>query len=147
VLVPKWLPAGFSSSGGGYVHPPGGLTLGNQAATGGISSPGSPQHSNPTLFTLTYYGYHDPVEMIWLTASRYSFGISGPFTELGGRKVLLRSTVDKSGFVPIPQVSATWIERGVLMEVTSQAVTKRQVERFFANLKEEPMPTKHESNA
>ena len=104
VLMPRWLPAGFSPSGGGYVDPPGGLQLnpGSEA----VISVGSPQRSIPEFFGLSYYGYHNPVANLSLTAAASGIPVTGPFTTLGGRKVHLTSSIDTSGFVPIIDTSA-----------------------------------------
>ena len=147
-LLPRWLPPGFSATGGGGVYPPGGLHIGGvaetvlEAASGSGRPPPLPK-PNRDLFTLAYFGYHDPVKMIWAYTAQYSFGTGpGPFVHLGGRKVSIDSTIDTSGFVPIRQVYASWIEHGVEIDLSAQAVSETQIERFIANLKEEPYPTR-----
>jgi hypothetical protein len=73
------------------VEPAGGLKVGKKA---GVSAglltvgPDSKTRPNPVLFTLSYYGYHDPEsKSIRLTATHYGFPATGNLKTLGGRRV------------------------------------------------------------
>jgi hypothetical protein len=141
VLVPKWLPPGFSASGGGYVDPPGGLQLGNQAESEAMFGSGrSAERPVRVFFTLSYYGYHNPVANIRLTAAEDGIPGSGSVTSLGGRKVYMSSSIDTSGFVPIIDTSASWKEHRLYINASGQVITEQQMERFVANLVERPLP-------
>ena len=86
VLAPRWLPPGFSASGGGYVDPPGGLQLGNRAGSEVMLGFGSTEQPVRVFFSLSYYGYHNPVANIRLTAAADGTPGSGPVTSLGDER-------------------------------------------------------------
>lgn len=144
VLLPTWLPPGFSASGGGWIEPVGGLRIGNKT---GVSveylgvSPESKPRANPVLFTLSYYGYHNPESKnIRLTATRYGFPPQGVFEALGGRHVEVNSAFEPGYFGGNTNSSASWVEHGVYVDVMAQGITKTQLARFVAGLKERPPP-------
>ena len=124
------------------MRPAGGLRLGKKAGvTVTQFGPGVPSRADPVLFTLTYYGYHDPeTKSIRLTALRFASTPTARRISLGGRRTLLASHVDNSGFVPVTQTYASCVERHVGIDVTAQGLTRQQLARFVADLKEEPPP-------
>ena len=145
VLEPTWLPPGFSASGGGWVEPVGGLIVGN---TGGetteILGPGGADTNtrlNPIFFTLSYYGYHNPESKnIRLTATRYGYPPRGNLEALGGRHVEVSSNFVPGYFGGNTDSSASWVEHGTYVTVMAQGITKAQLARFVAGLKEHPPP-------
>jgi hypothetical protein len=146
VLTPTWLPPGFSASGGGYVDPPGGLKFGAAVDVSvGIASTGATPVGQaktiPVVFTLDYYGYHNPEsKSIRLTGLRNGFPASGTTTALGGRHVSLASSFSPGYFGGNSTSSASWVERSVYFNVIAQGITKGQLARFVAGLKEQAPP-------
>lgn len=143
VLLPTWLPPGFSASGGNYVKPVGGLKVGNKVGVSvetvraGHTNP----QPDPVPFTLRYYGYHNPESKnIWLIATRYGYGPRGRLQKLGGRHVALESRFVPGYFGGNTNSSAAWVEHGLFISVQAQGITKAQLARFVAGLKEHPAP-------
>lgn len=144
VLEPTWLPTGFSASGGGYVKPPGGLKVGNEAgASVSILSvgPESTTRPDPVLFTLSYFGYHNPEsKSIRLTALQSGVALSGGLKTLGGRHVALSSQFVPGYFGGNTDSNASWVEHGVYMQVSAQGISEAQLARFVTGLKEHSPP-------
>jgi hypothetical protein len=138
VLSPTWLPSGWSASGGGYVDPVGGLRLGNNVGVSvNFPGPGGSPRPDPSLFTLSYYGYHDPeTKTIFLNALRYGPTPSAKTSVLGGRHVFLTTRIDPTGFVAVTDTTARWVERGIYFDISAQGVSEQQLARFVAGLKE-----------
>jgi hypothetical protein len=145
VLLPTWLPPGFSASGGGWIKPVGGLKIGNGGGVTteilGPAGADSKTRQNPTLFTLSYYGYHNPESKnIRLTATRYGFPPQGSLQTLGGRHAEVNSNFQPGYFGGNTDSSASWVEHGAYVVVMAQGITKAQLARFVAGLKEHPPP-------
>jgi hypothetical protein len=144
VLLPTWLPPGFSASGGGWVEPVGGLSIGGgvgEIATVGPSGTAAKPRQNPVLFSLSYYGYHDPESKnIRLTAFRLGSPPQGSLETLGGRHVQLSSAYQPGYYGGNTNSSASWAEHGAYIEVMAQGITKTQLAQFVAGLKEHRPP-------
>lgn len=126
------------------MKPVGGLKVGNKAGVNaGIISvgSGSKTRTDPVLFTLTYYGYHDPESKnLHLVASVYGFGRLARLQTVGGRHVALGSAFVPGYFGGNTNSFASWFERGAFISITAQGITKVQLARFVAGLKEHPAP-------
>lgn len=145
VLIPSWLPPGFSASGGGYVDPPGGLNVGSPSrlsvSTVSEGSNGGQAQLIPVVFTLNYYGYHNPEsKSILLAGLGGGQAPSGPTTVLGGRHVSLASAFKPGYFGGNTYSSAVWIERHLYFNVMAQGISKAELAHFVAALKERPPP-------
>jgi hypothetical protein len=144
VLLPSWLPPGFSASAGGWIKPVGGLKIGDKAGVSveyGAVGPESKPRVDPVLFTLNYYGYHNPESKnIRLTATRYGFAPKGSLETLGGRHVEVSSKFEPGYFGGNTNSSASWVEHGEYVDVMAQGISKAQLSRFVAGLKEHPPP-------
>ena len=138
VLRPKWLPIGYSVSGGGSVSPPGGLRVyPNTGVSASLIIEGSNKHPIvPILFTLDYYGYHDPESKnIMVTASpTESAGVlpGPPNTTLHHRRVSVSSYTQ--GVFHNLNVDISWREGGDVVDVTTQGLAIGQAERFVEGL-------------
>ncbi len=144
VLLPSWLPPGFSASAGGWIKPVGGLKIGNKAGVsveyGGVGPEAKPR-VDPVLFTLSYYGYHNPESKnIRLTTTRYGYPPQGSLETLGGRHVEISSKFEPGYFGGNINSSASWVEHGTYVVVMAQGITKAQLARFVGGLKEHPPP-------
>ncbi len=147
VLKPTWLPSGFSASGGGWVTPPGGLDVYPQTGRAGIVSVGSYKgpHSTPVLFTLTYYGFHNPEsKSIHLFATK---AISPPTNgnnqgtlRLNGRRVMMTSHTE--GVFHNIVTTASWHERGDVVTVSTEGLTTAQTSRFIEGLSVQNPPSR-----
>jgi len=144
VLRPTWLPSGYSVSGGGWISPSGGLrTYPNTGVSASLIIVGSNKHPTiPILFTLDYYGYHDPEsKSIMVTASPTKSGgvLPGPpTTTLNHRRVSVYSYTQ--GALHNPNVDISWIEDGDAIDVTTQGLPIAQAERFVEGLVKKPPP-------
>ena len=142
VLLPSWLPPGFSASAGGWIKPVGGLKVGSQTGVSvefGGASPESKPLADPVLFTLSYYGYHNPESKnIRLIATRYGSRPQGSLQSLGGRRVEVHSKFVPGYFGGNTNSSASWVEHDEYVSVMAQGITKAQLSRFIAGLKEHP---------
>lgn len=142
VLLPSWLPPGFSASAGGWIKPVGGLKTGSKVGVsveyGGVG-PESKPRVDPVLFTLSYYGFHNPEsKSIRLIATRYGDPPQGSLETLGGRHVEISSKFEPGYFGGNTNSSASWVEHGEYVSVMAQGITKAQLSRFVAGLKEHP---------
>jgi len=142
VLVPKWLPSSFSATGGDSVDPPGGLRLGSHPGHRYSASSSNAAGSDPTvLYTLDYYGYHDPEsKSIHLEALRGGHVPSGKASEVGDRSVVLTSQFDPIGFAGTTVSRASWRERGVTFDVIASGIDRNALAHFVAALREQPPP-------
>ncbi len=138
VLRPTWLPSGFSVSGGGYISPSGGLRV--YPYTGVSSSlitTGANEHPTaiPVLFTLDYYGFHNPESKnIMVMASPAKSGVlpGRPNTTLDHRRVSVSSYMQ--GIFHNLNVDISWVEDGDTISVTTQGVPVAQAEQFVEGL-------------
>jgi len=147
VLRPTWLPTGYSISGGGWISPSGGLRVyPNTGVSDAVLTAGSSkQRSVPILFTLNYYGYHDPESKdITLTASPAKSpgaGTPRPNTKLGRRRVNVYTYTQ--GALRNLNVDIEWVEGDDSMVVTTQGLPTAQAEHFVEGLTRERPPRSH----
>jgi hypothetical protein len=101
------------------------------------------QSSTPVLFSLSYFGYHNPEsKSIRLTATKQVFppavnGRQGS-VRLGGRTVAMTSQTQ--GVFHNPVTTVSWNERGDSILVTAEGLTVSPVDRFIKGLTErEPL--------
>ena len=59
---------------------------------------------------------------------------------IGGRHVALNSQFVPGYFGGNSDSSASWVERGVYMQISAQGITKAQLARFVADLNEHVPP-------
>ncbi len=122
--------------------PVGGLKVGNQTGVNvefGEASPESKPLADPVLFTLSYYGYHNPESKnIRLIATRYGSPPQGSLQSLAGRRVEVHSKFVPGYFGGNTNSSASWVEHDEYVSVMAQGITKAQLSRFVAGLKERP---------
>jgi hypothetical protein len=143
VLAPTWLPAGYSASGGGWVTPAGGLQVYPDArvSSSRIEVGSDTSTTVPVLFTLEYFGFHDPEsKRIWLTATPAGSS-SDPRSStvtLGHRRVALTSSTQ--GVFHNPVTDASWTEKGDAIILTAQGLSPSQVSRFISGLAERTPP-------
>ncbi len=149
VFEPSWLPAGYSASGGGWVTPAGGLQVyprtGVAASVFSVGSAPERQRSTPVLFTLDYYGFHNPESKnIRLIASK---GLPLPMDgnrqgvlRLGGRNVTMASHTE--GVFHNVVTTASWDERGDSVLMTTEGLTTAQASRFIRGLVEHAPPSR-----
>ncbi len=98
---------------------------------------GSNRHPTvPVLFSLEYYGYHDPEsESIWLTASPANSpgpGAAKPNKTFGHRRVALYTYTQ--GALHNLNVDVSWVEDSDVIEVSTQGLAVAEVERFVESL-------------
>ena len=137
VLKPTWLPSGYSTSGGGWVSPPGGLRVYPDTDAESVFIEGSDKHPTvPVLFTLSYYGYHNPesktITVMATPAKSAGPGPATPNTKVGHRRVALYTYTQ--GALHNLNVDVSWVENGDLIEVTTQGLTTDQVAMFVNGL-------------
>jgi hypothetical protein len=143
-LIPRWLPSGYSTSGGGWISPPGGLRIyPNTGVVESIISTGSDNDASvPVLFTLNYYGYHNPEsDSITVTASPANSAAPGPARPnrtLGHRKVSLYTYTQ--GALHNLNVDLSWVEGGDQIDVTTQGLPVAEAERFVEGLVKKSPP-------
>lgn len=138
VLRPTWLPSGYSTSGGGWISPAGGLRVypNTDVTESVISTAPGRQPTIPVLFTLDYYGYHDPESQSILVmaspAKPPSLPPAKPNTTIDRRRVSL--STDTQGALHNLNVDVSWIEGGDVIDVSTQGLPVAQVTRFVAGL-------------
>jgi len=159
VLEPTWLPSGYSTTGGGWVKPPGGLQVspdsgvgvaqfeipakeGSNSATSQAAAR-SGTKSTQALFTLSYFGFHNPesksIRLVATTEPSPSFQPhGGTVQKLNGRRVTITSYTQ--GIFHNIVAFASWDERGDLVTVATQGLTTNQVARFISGLTERKPP-------
>jgi hypothetical protein len=144
VLSPTWLPSGYSTSGGGWISPPGGLRVyPNTGVTESIIAAGSKKYPNvPVLFTLDYYGFHDPesknIDVTATPAKSPGFAPAIPNATLHHRRVSLYSYTQ--GALHNLNVDLSWVEDGDAIDVTTQGLPVAQAERFVEGLVKKDPP-------
>jgi hypothetical protein len=143
VLEPSGHPAGYSANGGGWVVPSGGLHVyPKTGVTASVVSVGSDkqqdtQQTVPVLFTLSYYGFHNPESMsIRLIASKQvSPSMNGNrqgTLRLNGRRVTLASHTE--GEFHNIVTTASWVERGDAVIVTTEGLTTVLTSRLISGI-------------
>ena len=137
VLKPTWLPSGYSTSGGGWVSPTGGLRVYPNTDAESVFIEGSDKHPTvPVLFTLSYYGYHNPesktITVMATPAKSAGPGPATPNTKVGHRRVALYTYTQ--GALHNLNVDVSWVENGDLIEVTTQGLPIDQVAMFVNGL-------------
>jgi hypothetical protein len=151
VLEPSWLPAGYSANGGGWVLPAGGLHVYPEAGVSasvmsvGADKQQDTQQNLPVLFALSYYGFHNPEsKSIRLIASKQASPPTGGNNQgtlrLNGRRVILTSHTE--GVLHNIVTTATWVERGDAVIVTTEGLTTAQTSRFITGLAEHKPPSR-----
>jgi hypothetical protein len=147
VLEPSWLPAGYSATGGGWVAPAGGLHVYPEAgANASVFTVGSGKQQNtPVLFTLSYYGFRNPESKnIRLIASKEvspsTDGNDKGTLRLDGRSVIMTSHTE--GVFHNIVTTASWVERGDTVFVTTEGLTTAETSRFITGLVEHKPPRK-----
>ena len=119
------------------MSPPGGLQVYPNTGTESVLIVRSNKHPTvPVLFTLTYYGYHDPesktIRVMATPAKSAGPRPATPNTKLGHRKVALYSYAQ--GALHNLNVDVSWVEDGDLIQVTTQGLPTDQVIRFVNRL-------------
>jgi hypothetical protein len=143
VLAPTWLPAGYSATGGGWVTPAGGLHVypDAQASVSRFEVGSDTSTTPPVLFTLEYFGFHNPgSKNIRLTATPTgsSSAPPGPTVTLGRRQVALTSYTQGVFYNQV--TDASWTENGDAILLTAQGLSLSQVGRFISDLAERRAP-------
>jgi len=147
VLEPSWLPAGYSATGGGWVTPAGGLRVypktGDTASVISVGSGSEKQQNSPVLFTLSYYGFHNPesksIRLIASTEVSPPTDGDRPSTlKLDGRRVTMTSHTE--GALHNIVTTASWTQRGDAIIVTTEGLTTHQTSRFITGLVEHKPP-------
>ena len=124
--------------GWGWISPPGGLRVyPNTGVSASLIIEGSKkQPTVPILFTLSYYGYHDPESkniMVTASPTKSTGGLPGPpNTTLNHRKVSVSSYTQ--GVFHNLNVDISWREDGDAVDVTTQGLPILQAERFVEGL-------------
>jgi hypothetical protein len=128
-LKPTWLPPSFSASGGGWVRPSGGLRI------------GAASHESNALFTMSYYGYHNPEDKWLQLVAGPGAGRSNAATDrIDGRNVALTSYFKPGPYGGGTFTQATWTERGAIVSIVAEGITEAQLARFIAGLQERAVP-------
>ena len=147
VLEPSWLPAGYSPTGGGWVSPAGGLHVypeaGGAASVITVGSAPDTQRSTPVLFTLNYYGFHNPESKSIRLVATEGFpeptdGDSRGTLSLGGRSVTIASHTE--GVFHNVVTTASWDERGDSVLLITEGLTTNQAAHFVRGLIERKPP-------
>jgi hypothetical protein len=110
-------------------------------AGAGIVTLGSgTSHQTPVLFTLAYYGFHNPEsKSVRLIAVKGSLPQRSHDTaRLDGRLVTLTSHTEGAWHNNV--TTASWNERGDVVTVTTEGLTTRQASRFIRGLVEHSPP-------
>lgn len=141
-LTPTWLPSGYSISGGGWISPVGGLRIYPNTGEGEtVIIAGSKKRSPmiPVLFTLNYYGYHDPesksISVMASPAKAVDEIGPGPLNAKIGKRNVALYHYTQGAFRNL-NVDVSWLEHGDVIEVTTQGLPMNLVERFVAGLVE-----------
>jgi hypothetical protein len=143
VLEPSWLPRDYSTTGGGWVSPAGGLHVYPRtgAAASVVTVGSGKSHQTPVLFTLDYYGFHNPESksIRLIAVKEYSPQASYGSVRLDGRLVTL--TAHTEGMFHNNVTTASWDEHGDAVTVTTEGLTTGEASRFIKGLVERTPPT------
>jgi hypothetical protein len=111
-----------------------------EASLFSVGSAAHKQRRTPVLFTLAYYGFHDPEsESIRLMAIGGSWPQTGQHTvRLNGRTVTMASSTE--GALHNVVTTASWDEHGDVVTLATEGLTPAETARFIEGLVEHEPP-------